>query len=142
VEIAQVRRQVQAALAASRERSQQRRQRVADAESQYDHFLANVAVPLARQVANVLRAEGRTFTVSTPGRSVRLEPDRGRDDFVEITLNTEADPPAVVGHVRHTRGSRTIDDERPVKSGAAPDQISEDDLLEFLLRAMEPWIER
>jgi hypothetical protein len=142
VEVADVRRQVQAALAAARERSQQRRQRVAEAESGYDQFLANVAVPLARQVANVLKAEGRTFTVSTPGRSVRLETERGRDDFVEITLNTDADPPAVVGRMRHTRGSRTIDEERPVKSGATPDQITEDDLLEFLLRALEPWIER
>jgi len=134
-----VRRRVQAALAAARERSQQRRQRVADAESQYDQFLANVAVPLARQVVNVLKAEGRSFTVSTPGRSVRLETDRGRDDFVEIALNTEIDPPGVIGAIRYTRGSRTIDEERPVKSGSAPDQISEDDLLEFLLRALEPW---
>jgi hypothetical protein len=137
-----VRRRVQAALAAARERSQQRRQRVADAESRYDHFLSDVAVPLARQVVNVLKAEGRSFTVSTPGRSVRLEPDRGRDDFVEIALSTELDPPTVVGLIRYTRGSRTIDEERPVKSGAAPDQISEDELLEFLVRALEPWIER
>ena len=108
MEVADVRRQVQAALTAARERSQQRRQRVADAESRYDHFLANVAVPLAGQVVNVLKAERRTFTVSTPGRGVRLETDRGRDDFVEITLNTDTDPPAVVGHIRHTRGSRTI----------------------------------
>jgi hypothetical protein len=142
MEVSHVRRRVQAALAAARERSQQRRQRVADADGQYDRFLADVAVPLARQVANVLKAEGRSFTVSTPGRNVRLEPDRGRDDFVEITLNTEVDPPDVVGLIRYTRGSRTIDEERPVKSGVAPDQISEDDLLEFLLRALEPWIER
>jgi len=142
VEVAQVRRRLQAAVAAARERSQQRRQRVADAENRYDQFLANVAVPLARQVVNVLKAEGRSFTVSTPGRSVRLETDRGRDDFVEITLNTEIDPPGVVGLIRYTRGSRTIDEERPVKSGAAPDEITEDDLLEFLLRALEPWIER
>jgi hypothetical protein len=142
MEVSQVRRRVQAALAAARERSQQRRQRVADAEGQYDRFLADVAVPLARQVANVLKAEGRSFTVSTPGRNVRLEPDRGRDDFVEITLNTEVDPPDVIGLIRYTRGSRTIDEERPVKRGTAPDQISDDDLLEFLLRALEPWIER
>ena len=142
MEVSQVRRRVQAALAAARERSQQRRQRVTDAEGQYDRFLADVAVPLARQVVNVLKAEGRSFTVSTPGRNVRLEPDRGRDDFVEITLNTEVDPANVVGLIRYTRGSRTIDEERPVKNGAAPDEITEDEFLEFLLRAMEPWIER
>ena len=103
---------------------------------------SNVAVPLARQVANVLKAEGRSFTVSTPGRTVRIETDRGRDDYVEISLNTDVDPPSVVAHIRHTRGSRTIDEERALKSGAPPDEISEDELLEFLLRALEPWIER
>jgi len=142
MEVSQVRRQVQAALAGARERAQQRRQRVADAESRYDRFLDNVAVPLARQVANVLKAEGRSFTVSTPGRTVRIETDRGRDDYVEISLNTDVDPPSVVAHIRHTRGSRTIDEERALKSGAPPDEISEDELLEFLLRALEPWIER
>jgi hypothetical protein len=142
MEVAQVRRRVQAALAAARERSQQRRQQVAEAESRYDRFLTEVAVPLARQVANVLKAEGRTFTVSTPGRAVRMETDRGRDDYVEIALNTDLDPPAILAHIRHTRGSRTIDEERTLKDGAAADQISEDDLLEFILRALEPWIER
>lgn len=142
MEVSQVRRRVQAALLAARERSQRRRQTVADAENDYDRFLEHVAVPIARQVANVLKAEGRTFNVSTPGRALRLEPDRGRDDFVEITLNTEIDPPAVVGHIRHTRGSRTVDEERLVKPGAAPPEITEEDVLEFLIRAFEPWLER
>jgi len=48
----------------------------------------------------------------------------------------------VTGRVRRTRGSRTIDEERPVKPGAGPDAVSEEDLLEFLLGALEPWLER
>jgi len=133
---------VQAALAAARERSQRRRQAVADAERSHDRFLNDVAIPIARQVANVLKAEGRSFTLSTPSGAVRLAPDRGRDEFVEITLNTEVDPPAIIGHIRHTRGSRTRDEERAVKPGATPDQISEEELLEFLIRALEPWLDR
>jgi hypothetical protein len=35
-----------------------------------------------------------------------------------------------------------VDEERPVKPGAAPDAITEDDVLEFLLGALEPWLER
>lgn len=142
MEVSQVRRRVQAALAAARERAQRRRQSVADAERAYDGFLADIAVPIAKQVANVLKVEGYPFTVSTPGRGVRLASDRGRDDFIDISLNAEADPPAVVGHIRQTRGSRTIDEQQPVKAGANPEQITEDDLLEFLMRAIEPWIER
>jgi hypothetical protein len=142
VEVSQVRRRVQAALAAARERAQRRRQSVAEAERGYEHFLTDIAVPIARQVANVLKAEGRSFTVSTPAGAVRLAPDRGRDEFVEISLNIEADPPSVVAHIRYTRGSRTIDEERSMKPGAAPDQIGEDELLEFLIRALDPWFER
>jgi hypothetical protein len=142
VEVSQVRRRIQAALSAARDRSQRRRQIVADAERSYDGFLADVAIPLARQAVNVLNAEGRTFTVSTPGRGVRLSPDRGVDDYIELTLNTDLDPPTVVGHIRYTRGSRTIDEERPIKAATAPDAISEDDVLEFLMWAIEPWIER
>jgi hypothetical protein len=142
MEVSQVRRRVQAALAAARERTQRRRESVAEAERGYERFLTDTAVPIGRQVANVLKAEGRSFTVSTPAGAMRLAPDRGRDEFVEITLNTEADPPAVVGRIRYTRGSRTIDEERPVKPGAMPDQISEEELLEFLIRALEPWFDR
>lgn len=142
MEVAHVRRRVQAVVATARERAQRRRQNVADAERAYDRFLADVAIPIARQVANVLNVEGYPFSVSTPGRGVRLASERGRDDFIDVFLDTDTDPPAVVGHVRHTRGSRTIDQQRPVKADATPDQISEDELLEFLMRAIEPWMER
>lgn len=142
MEVAHVRRRVQALVATARERAQRRRQSVADAEQGYDRFLADVAIPIAKQLANVLNVEGYPFTVSTPGRGVRLASERGRDDFIDVFLNTDADPPAVVGHIRHTRGSRTIDEQQPVKAGANPDQISEDEMLEFLIHAIEPWMER
>ena len=141
MEVSQVRRHVQAALVAARERAQRRRQSVADAERGYQQFLTDMAIPIARQVANVLKAEGRSFTVSTPGGAVRLAPDRGRDEFIEITLNTEAETPVIVGHIRYARGSRTIDEERPVKPGAAPEEISEEELLDYLVRALGPWFE-
>jgi len=129
-------------MAAARERAQRRREHAATAESAYDAFLMHVAIPLARQVANALKAEAYAFTVSTPGRGLRLALDRGRDDFVEIALDTDTDPPTVIGRIRRTRGSRTVEEERPIKPGAAPEQLSEDDMLEFLARALEPWLER
>ena len=142
MEVSQVRRRIQTAIGASRDRAQQRRQRAADAESAYDRFLAEVATPLARQIANVLNTEGYSFTVATPGRGLRLALDRGRDDFIELALETNADLPTVIGRTRRTRGSRTIEDERPIKAGTAPDQLTEDDLLEFLVSSLEPWLER
>ena len=133
---------MQAAIAASRERAQRRRQRADEAENSYDQFLTQVATPLARQVATTLNAEGYAFTVSTPGRGLRLALDRGRDDFIELALDTNADVPTVVGRTRRTRGSRTIEEEQPIKPGASPDQVSEQDILEFFARALEPWLER
>ena len=129
-------------MAVSRDRAKRRREHAASAETAFDAFLAHIAAPLARQIAGALKAEGYAFTVSTPGRGVRLALDRGQDDFVELTLDGEAEPPTVVGRIRRTRGSRTLEEERPIKAGASPDRLTEDDVLEFLVTALEPWLER
>jgi hypothetical protein len=142
MEVSHVRRRLQASITAARERVQQRRQRTSDAERAYAAFLENVATPVTRQVANALKTESYAFTVFTPGDGLRLAADRGRDDFIEFALDTNADPPQVIGRISHARGSRTIDEERPVKAGAAPDAITEDDVLEFLMTALGPWLER
>ena len=92
----------------------------ADAEMPTTVSSLTSATPLARQVANVLNTEGFPFIVATPGRGLRLALDRGRDDFIELALETTADLPTVVGRIRRTRGSRTIEDERPIKAGAHP----------------------
>jgi hypothetical protein len=142
VEISQVRKRLQAAITTARDRAKQRRQKSDEAEQAYMAFLEYRAGPLARQIVNALRAEGYSFTVSTPGRGLRLSLDQGRDDFIELALNTDTDQPYIVGRIRRTRGSRTLDDERAVKPGAPPQDVSESDLLEFFARALEPWLER
>ena len=126
----------------ARERAKNRREQAAAAETAFDAFLTHIATPLARQIAGSLKAEGYAFTVSTPGRGLRIALDRGQDDFVELALDSEAEPPTVTGRIRRTRGSRTLEEERPIKPGATPDQLSEDEVLEFLVSALEPWLER
>jgi hypothetical protein len=130
------------AIEGARDRSQQRKQRTAEAERAYQAFLDGVATPLTRQLANVLKVEGHPFTVFTPGGGLRLASDRGRDDYIEFALDTSADRPEVIARISRTRGSRTLDEERPVKPGVSPDAITEEQLLEFLLDAIEPWLER
>ena len=142
MEVSQVRRRVQQAIAAARERTQLRRERTAEAERSYEVFIRDVATPVVRQIANALKVEGYAFTVFTPGDALRLASERGRDDFIEIRLDASGDRPQVIGRVSHARGSRTTDEERPLKSGSPPDAITEDDVLEFLLGAIEPWLER
>src|SRR4051812_30619143 len=142
VEVSDVRRQLKHAIDRAKARAQQRRQHTADAERAYAIFLEDVATPTTRMLANALKAEGYLFTVSTPSGGLRLASDRGRDDYVEFVLDSSGGMPAVVGRIRYTRGSRTIEDERPIKPGASPQELSDGDLLAFLVEALEPWLER
>jgi len=127
---------------ALRERSARRRERNAAAQRAYENFLSEIAAPVTRQLANAMKAEGYAFTVSTPGNGVRFAPDHAREDFIELDLDTSGDQPEVMARVSRQRGSRTVDAELPVKRGASPEEISEEDFLEFLLGALEPWLER
>jgi hypothetical protein len=140
VEVSLVRKRLQSAIEQARQHAQQRRQRVADAERAYTQFLDNVAIPVARMLQNALKAEGVPFTLFTPNGTVRLAADRGRDDYVEMQLDVSGDAPEVVGLVSRTRGSRTITTERPIKPGTPPEAVTESDVLEFLVQALEPWL--
>jgi len=142
VEVSLVRNRLNRAIEAARERAQQRRQRTAAADRAYDTFLQDVATPVTRLVANMLKVENYAFTVFTPAGGLRLASDRARDDYVEFALDTSSNPPQVVGRISHTRGSRTLDEERPIKPGTPPEGLSEEDVLTFLLDALEPWLER
>ena len=142
MEVSQVRNRVNRAIEAARERGQQRRQRTADAEREYAAFLEHVATPVIRQVANALKVEGYAFTVFTPGGGLRLAWDRTRDDYIEFALDTDAPTPQVVARISQTRGSRTRDEERPVKAGVSPAALTDEDVLTFLLDALQPWLER
>jgi len=73
---------------------------------------------------------------------LRLAADRGRDDFIELALDATGDRPEVMARISQQRGSRTLDEEVAVKRGADPAAISEDEFLDFLLGALEPWFER
>ena len=141
MEVSEVRRQLKHAIDRAKARAQQKRQNAAEAERAYAAFLEDVATPTTRMLANALKAEGYLFTVSTPSGGLRLASDRGRDDYIELALDS-GDTPTVIGRVRHTRGSRTLEDERPIKPGAAPQDLTEADVLSFLVNALEPWLER
>ncbi len=142
VEVSLVRNRLKRAIEAARERGQQKRQRSTAAERTYDAFLKDVATPVTRLVANTLKVEGYPFTVFTPGSGLRLASDRGRDDYIDFAFDGEAEPPQAIARISHTRGSRTFSDERPIRAGATPETLTEEDVLAFLLTALEPWLER
>ena len=139
MEISEVRKKVIETIDRAKRRAADHRARVDEATKLYDAFLDRTAVPVCRQVVNVLRAHGYAFNVFTPGGSVRLTPERGTDDYIELALDTAGDAPVVIGHTRRSRGRRVIDSERPVGDPVA---LSEEDVLAFVLKELEPFVDR
>jgi hypothetical protein len=142
VEVSLIRNRLRQAIARARDRARDRRRQTDEAAQTYTAFLNDVATPVMRMVANVLKAEGYQFTVFTPGGGLRLADDRHRDDYIEFALDTAGDSPEVVGRIRQTRGSRILDEERPIKRGARIEMLTDEDVLAFLIDALAPWLER
>ena len=142
MEVSHVRKRLLRAIDRARKGAQERRRRTSETERAYDTFLADVATPVARMIVTALKAEGYAFTVNTPGGGLRLVPDRGRDDFIDLALDATVDPPEVTVRISYQRGSRTITSERPLKPAAPPQSITDEDVLNFLLEAQTPWLER
>jgi hypothetical protein len=139
MEISHVRQRILATIERARQRDAERRARTDEAARAYSTFLDTIAVPIFRQVANVLRAEGYLFGVFTPSGSVTLVSDRSAQDSIGIALDTTGDEPLVVGRTSRSRGGRVIESERPVGDPAA---LTEVDLLDFLMRELEGLVSR
>jgi len=139
MEISEVRKRIQAAITRSKQRAAERRARTDEAAKAYSTFLDTIAVPMFRQVANVLKAEGYSFGVFTPSGSVKLVSDRNPQDSIEIRFDASGDMPLVVGHVTRSRGSRVVESEQAVGD---PASVGETDVLEFLSRELEPFVQR
>ena len=139
MEISVVRKRLTETIERAKKQAAERRGRGDQAARDFELFLHKVAVPLFRQIANALKADGYAFTVFTPSGSVRLMSDRGAEDFIELTLDAAGAEPRVIGQVSRTRGRRVIDAERTV---GAPDTLTEEQLLDFLLKELEAFVER
>lgn len=141
MEISQVKQRLTETIERAKRSAGERRARNDEASRAYQPFLDQVAIPLFRQIASVLKASGYSFGVFTPGGSVRLMSERNSEDYIEIALDTTGDRPEVIAHVSRTRGRRVIESEKPV-SDQPIDAITAEALLAFLLREIEPFVER
>lgn len=142
MEISDVRKRVLETIDRAKRSAAERRARADDAARDYEVFLEQVAVPLFRQVANVLRAHGHSFNVFTPGGSVRLMSDRSSEDYVELLLDAAGDPPHVVIHASRARGRRVVESERPLAASISITDLTEDDVLTNVLKELEPFVEK
>ena len=142
MDIADVRRRLRAAIEATRREAAARRARVDAAARDYETFLVERAVPVFRDVANALAGEGHPFKVFTPAGAVRLASDHSASDFIELELDTTEDPPQVLGRSSRGRGRRMVTSERPVREGVAVGDLTEEDVLAFLLSEVAHFVVR
>ena len=141
MEISIVRQRLRDTIERAKRHAADRRAQNDDATREYEAFLERIAVPLVRQIANILKADSYPFTVFTPTGSVKLISDRRAEDYIEIVLDTAGAAPAIVGHTSRARGRHVIETEHPI-AGGTPGAVTEADLLEFFLKALEPLVER
>ena len=92
-------------------------------------------------MASALVAEGHRYKTFTPAGSVRLVSESSGEDYIEIALDTSADPPVVIG-----RTSRAGDAVRPrpipIKEDIPIEDLTDEDVLAFLLKQLTPFLER
>jgi hypothetical protein len=138
MEVSEVRRRLRAAMERARQDAQARRERSDATARAFDEFLSARAVPILQVLAAALVAEGHRFKVFTPAGSVRLASERASDDYIELSLDATQDPPAVVGTISRGRGRGQVTAERPLRPGAAVSDLSEDDVLDFVLSEIAP----
>jgi hypothetical protein len=142
MEVAEVRRRVRAAIESARKAAQERRARSDHAARDYETFLRDVAVPVFQVFASALVAEGHRFKVFTPAESVRLASESGADDYIELSFDSTADPPTVIGHTSRGRGRRTVAAERPITEHKSIAELTDEDVLTFLTSEIVPFVER
>ncbi len=123
------------------DRREDRRVQTDQATRQYGIFLDRIAVPLFKQLANVLRTEGYPFDVFTPHGSVRLMSERGNDNYIEVTLDTTGVAPKLLGRVSRSRGGDVSQTELVLNATTDIESLTEKDLLGFLLTELEPFVE-
>jgi hypothetical protein len=142
MEVSDIRRRVRAAIEAARLRAAERRTRGTDATRDYELFLEQRAIPVFHQLAAALVGEGHLFKVFTPAGSVRLAAERSPDAFIELALDDTSDPPEVVMRTSRGRGRRMVSDVQALKDRAAIASITDEDVLNLLLKEIVPFVER
>ncbi len=142
IEVSEIRKRLLQMLDQVKRANAERRTRADAAARAYDTFITDTATPVFRMFATALRAEGYPFSVFTPAGGLRLMSERSSDDFIELFLDTAVDPPTTAARINRGRGRRLMTAERPLRENAAVEQLTDEDVTEFLLRELMPFLER
>ena len=142
MEVSEVRRRLRAAIEQARRQAAIRRERNDTAAREYQEFLSARAVPVFNTLAAALTAENHRFQVSTPAGSVRLFAEFSPDDYIELALDATGDKPVLLVRSNRGRGRRQVSTERVVRDGATLSTITDEEVLDFVLSEIEPFVER
>ena len=142
MEVAAVRQQILLAIDRAKRAAADRRAANDNAGGSTASFSTRWLLRSSGRPRNVLRAEGYLFSLFTPGGSVRLMSDKSADDFIEVVLDSTGAAPLVVGRTSRAWGNRTNVSERPLNPAVPIRELSDADVLAFLLKALEPFVEK
>jgi hypothetical protein len=142
MEVSEVRRRLRAAIQQARRDAADRRERSDRAARDYEQLLTERAAPILHTLATALTGEGHPFKVHTPAGSVRLAAEGSSEDYIEITLDSTQDPPAVLLRSSRGRGRRQITSERALAEGEAIASLSDEEVLSAVLAEIGPLVER
>ena len=142
IETAELRKRLRAAIDQSKRAAAARRAKIDETATAYKRLLEETAAPLAHALANVLLAEGYSFSVFTPNGGLKLALSRSADDYIEFGLDTSEAEPFAILRVNQSRGRRVLQHERPIKGRSSVDQLTEEDVLKALLEELTPFVER
>jgi hypothetical protein len=130
------------AIEQAKRRAADRRAVADEAARLWAERLPEAVVPGFHAVLNVLSGDGFKFSLSTPGETARLSPDRSSAEFVEVALDTNRELPAVIVRSTRGRGNRTIESERVVAEGPEIAELTQDVVIGVLIEEIVPFIER
>ena len=143
MDVSDLRKRILHALDDARKEAAARRLDVDRAAESYERFLSAVAVPLFLQAANVLKAQRLPFTAETPAGSVRLVSDHAPQEFIGLELDASVPQPQVLGRSSIVRGRQgLVVEERPVAPGKSIDELTEEDVSQFLLTEIRRLVTR
>jgi len=142
MEASDVRRRLRLAIDQAKRRAADRRAVADEASRVWAQRLPDAVVPAFQAVHNALSGDGFKFSLSTPGETARLSPDRAPAEFVEIALDTTRELPVVVVRSIRGRGSRTIELERVLAEGPEIAELTQDAVVGVIIEEIVPLIER
>ncbi|HXE79740.1 MAG TPA: hypothetical protein VNK41_03245 [Vicinamibacterales bacterium] len=141
MENADVRRRVRQAIAEAKRRASDRRRRLDDASRAWDAARPRMVIPLARQLAQALTAEGIRLQVSTPSDRVLIASEHRPEERVELALEAGDDDAVLIARVYRSREG-VVEERALARSAGGIEELTEERLLDALLAALEPWMAR